>query len=253
MPFALGLHVVIAIFFASHVLRTGQDKYWLWILLGFPGIGSLVYALTIWLPEARHTRAGRQVVRGATRLLDPSKELRAAQEQLDIAATADNHLRLAEALLEYGRPSEAVVQYQAALVGVHAGDPGIRVRLAHALVDAGQPQAAREDLDKLIAETPDYKSPEGHLVYARALAALDERAKARAEFEVLVGYYAGMEARARYAEALLAWGDGPRLRDLLAEAEKITRRMPGAARDINRQWLDCLKGVEKRMGSGTTA
>jgi hypothetical protein len=248
MPFALGLHVVIAIFFASHALRTGQDKYWLWILLGFPGLGSLVYALTIWLPEARHSRAGRQVLRGATRLLDPSRELREAQEQLDIAATADNRLRLAEALLNYGRPSEAVVQYQAALVGVHAGDPGIRVRLAHALVDAGHPQAARADLEKLIAEKPDFKSPEGHLVYARALAALDERAKARAEFEVLVGYFAGMEARARYAEALLAWGDGPRLRDLLAEAEKITKRMPGAARDINREWIDALKAVEKRAG-----
>jgi hypothetical protein len=248
MPFALGLHVVIAIFFASHVLRSGQDRYWLMILFAFPGLGSLVYALMIWLPEFRRSHSGQLVVRGATKLLDPSKELREAQEQLDIAATADNRLRLAEALLNYGRPSEAVVQYQAALAGVHAGDPGIRVRLAHALVDAGHPQAAREDLEKLIAEKPDFKSPEGHLVYARALAALDERPKARAEFEVLVGYYAGLEARARYAEALLAWGDGPRLRDLLAEGEKLVKRMPGAARNINREWIDTLKAVEKKAG-----
>jgi hypothetical protein len=253
MPVALGLHVVIAIFFASHVLRTGQDKYWLMLLFAFPGLGSLVYALVIWLPEFRRSHSGQMVVRGATKLLDPSKELRAAQEQLDIAATADNRLRLAEALLEYGRPSEAVVQYQAALVGVHAGDPGIRVRLAHALVDAGHPQAAREDLEKLIVDHPGFKSPEGHLVYARALAALDERAKAREEFEVLVGYYAGLEARARYAEALLAWGDGPRLRDLLAEGEKIARRMPAAARDINREWLDRIKVVEKQAGAGHIA
>jgi hypothetical protein len=253
MPFALGLHVVIAIFFATHAIRTGQDKYWLMILFAVPGIGSLVYALTIWLPEARHSRAGRQVLRGATRLLDPSRELREAQEQLDIAATADNRLRLAEALLNYGRASEAVVQYQAALVGVHAGDPGIRVRLAHALVDAGKPQAAREDLEARIRQHADFKSPEGHLVYARALAALDERPKAREEFEVLVGYYAGLEARARYAQALLAWGDGPRLRDLLAEADKTIKRMPGAARDINREWIDVLKDVGRKAGAGQAA
>jgi hypothetical protein len=246
MPFAIGLNFVIAIFFASHVIRSGQDKYWLMILFAFPGVGSLVYALTIWLPQARNSHAGQQVLRGATKLLDPSRELRAAQEQLDIAATADSRLRLAEALLNYGRPSEAVVQYQAALTGVHQGDPGIRVRLAHALVDAGHPQSARDDLEKLIAEHPHFKSPEGHLVYARALAALDERPKARSEFEVLVGYYAGLEARARYAEALLAWGDGSRLRDLLAEGEKIIKRMPGAARNINREWIDRLKAVEKR-------
>ncbi|MGH8029311.1 MAG: hypothetical protein ACREO3_05175 [Arenimonas sp.] len=245
MPFAIGLSYIIAIFFASHAIRSGQDKYWLWILFGFPGIGSLVYAITIWLPEARHSHGGRQVVRGAQRLLDPSRELREAQEQLDIAATADNRLRLAEALLNYGRPSEAVVQYQAALVGVHAGDPGIRVRLAHALLDAGHPQAARAELEVLIVEQPGFKSPEGHLVFARALAALDERAKAREEFEVLVGYYACLEARARFAQALLAWGDGPRLRDLLGEGQKIIKRMPGAARDINREWIDVLKAVEK--------
>jgi hypothetical protein len=249
MPVAgLGLHVLLALFFAHHATTTGQDKYWLFILFAFPLLGSVVYAIAIFIPALRHTREGAMVVRGARKLLDPTRELRAAQEQLDIAATADNRLRLAEALLETGRASEAVVQYQAALVGVHAGDPSIRVRLAHALVDAGQPQAARADLEALIVEQPNFRSPEGHLVYARALAALDERSKAREEFEVLVGYFAGLEARARYAEALLAWGDGPRLRDLLAESNKAIKRMPGAARNINKPWIDLLKAVEKRAG-----
>jgi hypothetical protein len=90
-------------------------------------------------------------------------------------------------------------------------------------------------------------------VYARALAALDERPRAREEFEVLVGYYAGLEARARYAQALLAWGDAPRLRELLAEGEKIIKRMPGAAREINREWIDVLKDVGRKAGAGQVA
>src|SRR4249919_3386393 len=125
MPVGIGLHVLIAIFFAAHVIRTGQDKYWLWILFGFPFLGSVVYGITIWLPAARHTRQGRQVVRGVQRLLDPSKELRAAQEALDIAATPDNRLRLADALRNAGRASEAVVQYQGVLAGIYAKDPHI--------------------------------------------------------------------------------------------------------------------------------
>jgi hypothetical protein len=249
VPVAVGLHFIVAIFFASHVLRTGQDRYWLWILLGFPGIGSLVYAITVWLPMLRNTREGHQLVRGARRLLDPQRELREAQEALDVAATADNRLRLAEALLEAGRPDEAVRQYQAVLTGVHAGDPHVRVRLAHAMLDADQAAAARAELEALIAATPDFKSPEGHLVYARALAALDERTKAREEFEVLVGYFAGLEARARYAEALLAWNDGARLRELLAESERIVKRMPGATRAINREWIDRIQAVGKKAGT----
>jgi len=59
-----------------------------------------------------------------------------------------------------------------------------------------------------------------------------------------VSYYAGLEARARYAEVLLAWQDPARLSALLAETRKISGRMPAAARDINKEWLARLKKVE---------
>jgi hypothetical protein len=250
MPFAgLGLHIVVAIFFASHAIRSGQDKYWLFILFAFPGIGSLVYALTIWLPEARHSRQGRMVVRGARQLLDPSRELREAQEALETSATPAHRLRLADALLGAGRASEAVVQYQAVLNGIYADDPQVRVHLARALVEAGQPQEARTLLDRLIADQPKLKSPEGHLIYARAAAAAGDRERARSEFESLVSYYAGLEARARYAEVLLAWQDTERLPALLEDTRKISKRMPAGAREINKEWLARLKKVEAGIGA----
>ena len=250
MPFAgLGLHIVVAIYFASHAIRSGQDKYWLFILFAFPGIGSLVYALTIWLPDARHSPQGQMVLRGAKQLLDPTRELRAAQEALEVSATPASRLRLADALLNAGRASEAVVQYQAVLNGIYADDPQVRIHLARALVEAGQPKEARDMLDKLIAEQPKLKSPEGHLVYARACAAAGDRDRARTEFESLVSYYAGLEARARYAEVLLAWQDNERLAALLEDTRKIGKRMPGGAREINKEWLARLKKVESALGA----
>ena len=248
MPVGIGLHVLIAIFFAVHVIRTGQDRFWLWILFGFPLLGSVVYGIAVWLPNVRHSRQGRQVVSGVQRLLDPSKELRAAQEALDISATPNARLRLADALRNAGRASEAVVQYHAVLTGIYANDPQIRVHLAAALLAAGKPADARGELERLIAEQPNFKSPEGHLTYARAVAATGDRPKAREEFETLVGYYAGLEARARYAELLLEWGDLARCRQLMDESMKIAKRMPGGAREINREWLSMLKKVEGRVG-----
>jgi hypothetical protein len=252
MPYAgLGLHMAIAIFFAMHVQRTGQDKYWLMVLFGFPLVGSLVYAVTVWLPDARRSPQGQMVTQGVRKLLDPTRELRDAQEALDIAATPANRLRLADALLGDGRASEAVVQYQAVLNGVYADDPQVRIHLARALVEAGKPHDARTLLDKLIAEQPKLKSPEGHLIYARAVAALGDQARAREEFESLVAYYAGLEARARYAEVLLAWRDRQRLDALLAETSRISKRMPGAAREINKEWLARLKKVESALATAT--
>jgi hypothetical protein len=182
MP-VLGLHVLIAIFFAVHAIRTGQDKYWLFVLFAFPILGSVVYGIAIWLPAMRHSRQGRQVVSGVQRLLDPSKELRAAQEALDVSATPNARLRLADALLNAGRASEAVAQYHEVLTGIYAKDPQIRVHLAAALLDAGKAADARAELERLIAEQPNFKSPEGHLIFARAVAATGDRPKAREEFE----------------------------------------------------------------------
>ena len=250
MPFAgLGLHVIVAIYFAMHASRTGQDRYWMFILFAFPLLGSLVYAITVWLPDVRHTPQGQMVARGVRQLLDPTRELRAAQEALEVSATPANRLRLADALLGAGRASEAVVQYQAVLNGIYADDPQVRIHLARALVEAGQPMEARVLLDKLIAEQPKLKSPEGHLIYARAVAALGDRERSREEFESLVGYYAGLEARARYAEVLLAWREGERLATLLAETQKIAKRMPGGAREINKEWIARLKKVESALAT----
>ena len=250
MPFAgLGLHVIVAIYFAMHANRTGQDRYWMFILFAFPLLGSLVYAITVWLPDVRHTPQGQMVARGVRQLLDPTRELREAQEALEVSATPANRLRLADALLGAGRASEAVVQYQAVLNGIYADDPQVRIHLARALVEAGQPMEARVLLDKLIAEQPKLKSPEGHLIYARAVAALGDRDRAREEFESLVGYYAGLEARARYAEVLLAWREGERLAALLAETQKIAKRMPGGAREINKEWIARLKKVESGLAT----
>jgi len=248
MPIAgLGLHLLVALFFAAHAVRSGQDRYWLWILFAFPLFGSVVYGLTIWLPEARHSRQGQEVVGGVRRLLDPTRELRAAQEQLEVAATADNHLRLADALLGAGRASEAVVQYQAVMQGIYARDPHISVHYAHALIEAGQADEARRVLEALIRDHPNFKSPEGHLLYARAVAALGDRVKAREEFEVLVGYFAGLEARARYAGILLGWGERGPARDLVEKSLQLAKRMPAYARELNKPWLTELKRLQSQL------
>ena len=40
MPIAIGLHLAVAVFFAIHAVRTGQQTYWLFILLIATAIDS---------------------------------------------------------------------------------------------------------------------------------------------------------------------------------------------------------------------
>ncbi|GAB3358998.1 tetratricopeptide repeat protein [Lysobacter tyrosinilyticus] len=243
----LGLHVIIAIFFAMHAIRSGQDRYWLMVLFAFPGLGSLVYALTIWLPEMRHTRHGHALVRGVRQVLDPTRELRAAQDAFEMTATTENRLRLADALFAAGRASEAVPQYQAALQGIHRDDPDIRVRLAGALLDSGHATPARAMLDEVISKRPDFRSQDGHITYARAVAAEGDRGKARSEFDTLIGYASGFQAHVRYAEVLRDWGETDKARGLCDQALSRAKRMPGYARRLNKPELDRLKQISAQL------
>lgn len=242
----LGVHVAIALCFAVHAVRSGQERYWLFILFAFPLLGSVVYGVAIWLPEFRHSHAGRQVVRDVQRRLDPTRELRAAQDAFDTAATTDHRIRLADALIEAGRAEEAITHYEATLRGLYADDPELQVRVARAQLEAGRLGDARRRLEDLIQRKPDFRSPAGHLLYARALAAEGEREKARHEFDALVGYFAGFEAQAYYAEVLAGWGEmesASRLRD---EALRKARRLPAYSRRMNREFLKRLERIGAR-------
>lgn len=241
----IGLYLVAAIFFAVHAVRTRQEMYWLLILFLFPLLGSIVYALAIWLPELRRSRGMMQASRTVQKLLDPGRELRAALEAHDGAPSVGNQLRVADALLEAGRPSEAVVHYQQALQGLYADDPDITARLARALLESGKVAEARERLDTLIAAHPQYRSPTAHLIYARAVAELGDRERAHEEFGVLVGYFPGMEARARYAELLYAWGETEKAQALAAESLRLVQRLPAHTRTLDRDWIAQLQKVDR--------
>lgn len=241
--FGIGLHLLIAICCAVHALRSGQERYWLFILFMFPLLGSLVYAIAILLPELSRSRGARRAVRGLRHAIDPSRELRAAQGAYSDSPTVENILRLADALTESGQARQAVPFYQSALTGIYAQDPKIEVRLARALLDSGHAQQARELLEALIARAPEFRSPEGHLTYARSLAAVGERELARQEFNTLVGYFAGLQARAVYAEQLHDWGEQLAAKEVREEGLRLAQRMPRYARDMNKPWIERLQGL----------
>ena len=141
--FGIGLHVLVALFFAVHVIRSGQQMYWLMILLMFPGLGSLVYFLAVYLPNSRLDHGARKAVRAAARSLDPSRELREAREAFDYTPTAQNQMRLAAAQLAAGAADEAAATYEACLQGAFAGDLEIRYGAARATLACGRAAARR--------------------------------------------------------------------------------------------------------------
>lgn len=244
----VGLHVIIAVLLAVHVLRTGQERYWLLVLFLAPLFGSLVYALVVFIPDLGRSRSGRKVVRGLRDTLNPGRELRDAQLELEHSPTIANRERLADALQAEQRHADAVQAYREALGGLNSDDADLQVKLARALLDNGQAAEARGLLDALQVQQPDFRSSDGRLIHARAVAAAGDRDQARREFDSLLGSFAGMEARARYAAILNEWGEHAAAKSLVEQSLQHVERMPAGSRKLNKQWIRELKRVPTAPG-----
>jgi hypothetical protein len=234
MPFAgLGLHIVLALFCAFHVVRTGQQLYWLFILFAFPLLGSLVYFFMIYLPNSRLERQASKVVSRAAKALDPMKDVRAAREEFEQTPTAQNQMRFAAALLEAGDAEEAARQYEASLKGPFASDPDIRYGAARAFVECQRFEDAIPHLEALRKDRPDVRADGVMLLLARSYAGTNRPTESRQLFEEAVSRFGTFEATAEYAIWALAKGDTSTAARLQGELDKMTRRWNPMSRELN--------------------
>lgn len=230
----LGLHFLIALFFAIHAVRNGRQLYWLLILFAFPLLGSLAYFVTEYLPASRLARQGRMAGRALHKTIDPQREVRAARQQFDLTPTAHNQMRLAAALLDAGQSEEAVRHYDACLAGPFAGDPEVILGAARANAADGQPAAAIALLAPLRGTHPAFRPDEVGLELGRAHAAGGDQATAGALFEEMVERFADIEARVELALWAIANGRQAVAERELKEIGHARRHMTKHTRELHR-------------------
>ena len=112
------------------------------------------------------------------RALDPEQDLRRFEAEARTIGDVASRQRYAAELIRQGRPTDAIAVYRQALSGLYESDPNLLLGLAQAQFASGAFADARATLDSLIARNPDFRSPEGHLLYARSLAGEGNRDKA---------------------------------------------------------------------------
>ena len=117
------LTYAIQLLLIIHVLKTGRDKYWIWILLFLPAIGGVAYFVVEILPELRGGISGQRALRKARGVLDPGGDVRMAAAAYEQSANAENARHYAQALLAGKRHDEAEEVLDAELRGIHEHDP----------------------------------------------------------------------------------------------------------------------------------
>lgn len=241
MPFAgLGLHIIIALFFAVHALKTGRQMYWLIILFSFPLLGSLVYFFAEYLPSSQVERGVRRVSNKAIQLLDPTRELRDARQAFDLTPTVQNRMRLAAALDGAGEYNEAVEQFDACLSGPFANDPEVCFGAAKAKLHINQAQPALQLLQSIRAKQKEFRPEQLSILLAQAHAANKDEVSARTEFVHAINTFGSAESRAQYALWAASVGDLQTAKNLRAVLEKDWQHWNKHTRNIHKALFDAL-------------
>ena len=225
-----------------HVIKTGRNQLWIWALLLLPaGIGALAYLAVEIVPELFRTRTAQRTARSFRKAMDPGADLRRYESEARIAGNVASRQRYAEELVRHDRYDEAIAQYRETLSGLYEHDPNLMLGLAQAQFGKGDAAGARATLDELIRLNPDFRSPVGHLLYARALEAEGNVQKALEEYRVLASSYPGAEAAVRYAQLLQAQGERAEAQRVVRELLEQARIAPGHYRRAQRTWLEAAQ------------
>jgi hypothetical protein len=235
------LSIIVQVALIIHVVKTGRNQIWIWVLALLSLPGAIAYIAVEILPELFRSRTAQRTARGLRKAMDPGADLRRYESEARVASNVASRQRYAEELVRHQRYDEAIGQYREALTGLYEQDPNLMQGLAQAQFGKGDAAAARATLDELIRHNPDFRSPAGHLLYARALEAEGNVPKALEEYAVLAPSYPGAEASVRYAQLLQAQGRRAEAQKVARELLEQARIAPGHYRRAQRPWLDAAQ------------
>jgi hypothetical protein len=224
-----------------HVLKTGRSRYWVIILLFMPMIGGAAYLVIELLPEFSGSITGQRAARSVRQTLNPGAELRQHEAAWTQSPNVDNSRRYAEALLDADQSEEAENIINQALKGLFSTEPTLLLLKARIQFEDGRTSEAAATLESLQEHNPDFRSAQGHLLYARALETEGKIDDAIREFSAVSGYYPGVEARYRLALCMQAAGKDKAANSELESILNDAKLAPPHFRKSQKKWLDAVK------------
>jgi hypothetical protein len=229
--------VLLQIALVLHIVKTGRNTTWIWIVVMLPLAGSIAYLIVEVLPGLSGSRTGRKAARKLDQALNPERELKDATHAYSLSESIENTSRLAHALYAKGFYEEAKPLYEKCLKGPHQHDPYLMLGLANTEFQLEHYPHVKTLLDQLIEHNPDFKNADAHLLYARTLEALGDTEKALHEYQALHGYYPGAEASYRYAKLIQSQGNHAQAQLLFDEILLKAKNSGAHYRELHREWI----------------
>ena len=235
---AFGLSLLFSIALCVHVVRTGQQMYWLMIILILQPLGGVVYLVAIVLPSLAGGPTARRFSQGAREALDPTREYREAGAARAETPTVHNQMRLAKAAAALGHHDEAQSLYGQAAQGIHADDPALLMGHAAALIELGRFDEALALLDALGRDAGKGRTPAAALALGRTYEGLGRMSEADTAYQWAAGRLPGLEGLGRYAAFLARTGRRDEATEAVTEMDRRIAKATPQFRKEGRVWRD---------------
>jgi hypothetical protein len=233
-----GLSLIFSIALCVHAVRSGQNTFWLWVILLFQPLGGIVYVAAVLVPAFMGGPTVRKAGQAARETLDPTRDYRRAKADVEETPTVHNRMRLAAAAAELGRWDEAEAQYRTAAQGVHAEDTALMSGLAQSLTELGRFDEALPILERLGQEGDPGHTPQLGLLFARVYEGLGRLREADDYYRTGGMRVPGLEGLARYAAFLARSGRKAEAREMLDEIDRRLARTNPRFQKEGRVWRD---------------
>jgi hypothetical protein len=248
VPILVLVSIALQIACAVHVVRSGRQLYWIWILFIGSYLAVIVYVIVAVIPDLRNDPRSRHAARKLVQTFDPERQRRTIKQRLEVADTVDNRRALAEECMRLGDYANAADLYRSVLKGVYATDAAFLLGLAQAQANTEDFAGAQSTLDTLFSANPSFRSTDAELLRARVLEAQGHLEAALEQYRTLAISYPGEEARFRYGALLkqrARFGEARTVfRDMLTRAKNAPRYYCQKEKD----WLDSAQRELASLG-----
>ncbi|MDH3973484.1 MAG: hypothetical protein OEV42_04305 [Deltaproteobacteria bacterium] len=225
------IEIIIQIYFAVHAGRTGRYG-WIFLILFFPLIGSLIYFFIEYLPEMQMEAKIKK-----SRNQSPRKNISQLKRELELTDCIKNRINLAEAYYHEGQYEASIDLLEKSLTGANAKDPHILEGLSFSHYKKEDYAKAKEYLSLLKENTEGKLASNLRLMKAKTHEALGEAEKALEEYKAIANSYESEEARCRYALLLKKCGQHDSAKEQFEEILKNAKLYPKQYKKFQGKWV----------------
>jgi|GEM_PF-2128569 len=220
-----------------HVVRRREDYGWIFLILFFPVVGSLVYILAIVWPDWRRRPRRRCGGAGVFGIASTRRRLKALEQQVSLSGTVDDRAELAAAYADAGEYSLSRQCYEVCLQGPNASDPHLLLGMIRACSGEGQFERCLECASRIDRREIPERVKELDLLQAKAMMALGRDQDGIALLRTLAPRATGLEAWWRLAEALARCGDERGAEDACRRLLDAAMGLGPASRKRDKPWI----------------